>query len=70
MVLADRRGRRDLRADPDRGLAARLGGLSIVVGYLSLLAIPNAIIVALLLPETRGLSLEAAAMEEAFEKSQ
>ncbi len=49
--------------------AARLGGLSIVVGYLSLLAIPNAIIVALLLPETRGLSLEAAAMEEAFEKS-
>jgi MFS family permease len=51
-------------------LAARVGGLSIVVGYLSLLAIPNAIIVALLLPETRGLSLEAAAMEEAFEKSQ
>jgi Na+/melibiose symporter-like transporter len=51
-------------------LAARLGGLSIVVGYLSLLAIPNAIIVALLLPETRGLSLEAAAMEEAFQKSQ
>jgi MFS family permease len=50
-------------------LAVRLGGLSIVVGYLSLLAIPNAIIVALLLPETRGLSLEASAMEEAFEKS-
>ncbi len=50
--------------------ATRLGGLSIVVGYLSLLAIPNAIIVALLLPETRGLSLETAAMEEAFEKSQ
>jgi MFS transporter, AAHS family, benzoate transport protein len=50
-------------------LAGRLGGLSIVVGYLSLLAIPNAIIVALLLPETRGLSLEAAAMEEEFEKS-
>jgi len=49
-------------------LAARLGGLSIVVGYLSLLAIPNAIIVALFLPETRGLSLEAAAMEEAFDK--
>ena len=51
-------------------LAGHIGGLSIVVGYLSLLAIPNAIIVALLLPETRGLSLEAAAMEEAFEKSQ
>lgn len=50
--------------------AARLGGLSIVVGYLSMLAIPNAIIVALMLPETRGLSLEAAAMEEEFEKSQ
>ena len=28
-------------------LAGRIGGLSIVVGYLSLLAIPNAIIVAL-----------------------
>jgi AAHS family benzoate transporter-like MFS transporter len=50
-------------------LAGRLGGLSIVVGYLGMLAIPNAIIVALLLPETRGLSLETAAMEEAFEKS-
>jgi MFS family permease len=50
-------------------LAVRLGGLSIVVGYLSLLAIPSAVIVALLLPETRGLSLEAAAMEEAFENS-
>jgi MFS family permease len=50
-------------------LATRVGGLSIVVGYLSLLALPNAIIVALTLPETRGLSLEAAAMEEAFQKS-
>jgi MFS family permease len=50
-------------------LAGRIGGLSMVVGYLSLLAIPNAIIVALLLPETRGLSLEAAAMEDEFEKS-
>lgn len=50
-------------------LAAPLGGLSIVVGYLSLLGIPNAIIVMLCLPETRGLSLEAAAMEEAFEHS-
>jgi len=49
-------------------LARRLGGLSIVVGYLSMLAIPNAIIVALMLPETRGLSLEAAAMEDEFEK--
>ncbi len=50
-------------------LAVRLGGLSIVVGYLSLLAIPNVIIVALFLPETRGLSLEAAAMEQAVEQS-
>ena len=49
-------------------LAARVGGLSIVVGYLGLLAVPSAIIVALFVPETRGLSLEAAAMEEAFEK--
>jgi MFS family permease len=51
-------------------LAGRLGGLSVVVGYLSLLLVPSAIVVALFLPETRGLSLEAAAMEEAFEKSQ
>jgi hypothetical protein len=48
-------------------LSARAGGLSIVVGYLSLLAIPSALIVGLFLPETRGLSLEAAALEEALE---
>jgi hypothetical protein len=40
-----------------------------VVGYLSLLAMPSAIVVALFLPETRGLSLEAAALEEAVEES-
>ncbi len=51
-------------------LATRLGGLSIVVGYLSLLAIPSAIIVALMLPETRGLSLETASMEKAFHTTQ
>lgn len=50
-------------------LAARMGGLSIVVGYLSLLAIPSALIFWIYIPETRGLSLEAAALEEAFEKS-
>ena len=45
-------------------LSVRAGGLSIVVGYLSLLAIPSALIVAFFLPETRGLSLEAAALED------
>jgi len=44
-------------------LAQPLGGLSVVVGYLSLLAIPSAIIFFLCVEETRGLSLEAAARE-------
>jgi MFS family permease len=46
-------------------LAAPLGGLSIVVGYLGVLAIPNAILFGLFIDETRGLSLEAAAREHA-----
>ncbi len=46
-------------------LANRLGGLSIVTGYLALLAIPSAVIFFLCIEETRGLSLEAAAREHA-----
>lgn len=45
-------------------LADRLGGLSIVVGYLALLAIPSAIVFGVFIEETRGLSLEVAAREE------
>jgi len=44
-------------------LAEPLGGLSIVAGYLGLLAIPSAIIFFLFVDETRGLSLEASARE-------
>jgi len=44
-------------------LAERLGGLSVVTGYLSLLAIPSAAIFFFFIEETRGLSLEAAARE-------
>jgi len=45
-------------------LAQSLGGLSIVVGYLALLAIPSAVIFAICIDETRGLSLEVAARED------
>ena len=45
-------------------LAGPLGGLSAVVGYLALLAVPSAAVFALFVDETRGLSLEAAAGEE------
>ena len=44
-------------------LAEPLGGLSNVVGYLSLLAIPSALIFGLFIEETRGLSLEVSARE-------
>jgi Na+/melibiose symporter-like transporter len=47
-------------------LAGPLGGLSVVVGYLALLALPSALIFRLFIDETRGLSLEAAAREERF----
>jgi len=46
-------------------LARPLGGLSVVVGYLALLEIPAAIIWAIFIDETRGMTLEAAAREEA-----
>ena len=45
-------------------LAERLGGLSIVVGYLALLAIPGAIVFGIYIEETRGMSLEVAARED------
>jgi MFS family permease len=44
-------------------LAKPLGGLSNVVGWISLLGIPSAIIWGLFIDETRGLSLEAASRE-------
>lgn len=47
-------------------LAGPLGGLSVVVGYLALLQIPAAIIWAIFMDETRGMTLEAAAREDAF----
>lgn len=50
-------------------LAKTLGGLSNVVGWLSLLVIPTVIIWGLFIDETRGLSLEAAAGEDKAEAS-
>jgi MFS transporter, AAHS family, 3-hydroxyphenylpropionic acid transporter len=47
-------------------LAGPLGGLSRVVGYLAMLGVPAAALFGVMIPETRGLSLEAAAMEEEF----
>ncbi|MGC1341784.1 MAG: MFS transporter [Candidatus Binataceae bacterium] len=47
-------------------LAPRFGGIAGVTGWLSLLGIPAAIAIGLLIDETRGLPLEAAAKEEAF----
>jgi MFS family permease len=44
--------------------AEATGGLSAVVGYIALLALPSAVIFALTIEETRGLSLEVAAGEE------
>ena len=46
-------------------LAQRSGGLSVVVGYLALLTIPSAVIFGMCIEETRGLSLEVAAREDA-----
>ncbi len=42
-----------------------MGGLSVVVGYLALLAVPAVLIFGAFVDETRGLSLEAAAGESA-----
>jgi len=48
-------------------LAKRMGGLSNVVGWLAMLAIPGAILFGLTIDETRGLSLEESAQELAFD---
>jgi len=50
-------------------LTRRLGQASIVVGWLALLAVPSAILFGMLIDETRGLSLEVAANEDAFRAS-
>jgi MFS family permease len=46
------------------------GGLTKVVRYLALLGIPSAVIFGLFIDETRGLSLEVAAREEAWSEAQ
>ncbi|MGH7865282.1 MAG: hypothetical protein ACREQB_09845, partial [Candidatus Binataceae bacterium] len=50
-------------------LAARMGGLSVVVGYLAMLSLPSALLFGLMINETRGLSLEASGNEDAFRQS-
>ena len=47
-------------------LARRLGGASAVVGWLAMLAVPTSILFGIFIDETRGLSLDAAANEDAF----
>jgi MFS family permease len=47
-------------------LATKMGGLSIVVGALSIVGIPAAILFGLMIDETRGLSLEMAGKEAQF----
>ena len=54
---------RDRRANRDCSFGKRLGGLSNVVGWISLLGIPSVIIWGLFIDETQGLSLEAASLE-------
>ncbi len=50
-------------------LANAMGGMSIVVGALSIVGIPAAILFGLMIDETRGMSLEMAAKEEQFTAS-
>jgi AAHS family benzoate transporter-like MFS transporter len=47
-----------------------LGGLLHVIRYFAFLGIPSALIFAMFIDETRGLSLEEAAKEDAWEKTQ
>ena len=47
-------------------LANKMGGLSIVVGALSIVGIPAAILFGAMIDETRGMSLEMAAKEDQF----
>jgi MFS family permease len=51
-------------------LANTMGGLSIVVGALSFVGIPAAVLFGLMIDETRGLSLEMAGKEEEFSASE
>jgi predicted MFS family arabinose efflux permease len=44
-------------------LAGPLGGLSVVVGYLALFGLPGALLYAIFIDETRGMTLEAASGE-------
>ncbi len=44
-------------------LAGPLGGLSVVVGYLALFGLPGALLYAVFIDETRGMTLEAASRE-------
>jgi len=46
--------------------SAAAGGISVITGWLSLLGIPGAILFGMMIDETRGLSLDAAAKEAAF----
>ncbi|HUO05817.1 MAG TPA: MFS transporter [Candidatus Binataceae bacterium] len=50
-------------------LANAMGGVSIVTGALSIVGIPAAILFGLMIDETRGMALEAAAQEEEFDAS-
>jgi len=47
-------------------LAPRMGGLSMVVGALSILLVPSAMLFGLMIDETRGLSLEDSSSEDSF----
>jgi len=47
-------------------LAHKMGGLSIVVGALSIVGIPAAILFGLIIDETRGMTLETASKEQEF----
>lgn len=49
-------------------LIGPLGGLARVIRYFALLGIPSAIIFGLFIDETRGLTLEQAALEEQWDK--
>jgi hypothetical protein len=44
-------------------LAGPLSGLSVVVGYLALFGLPGALLYAIFIDETRGMTLEAASRE-------
>jgi nitrate/nitrite transporter NarK len=49
-------------------LAKPLGGLSVAVGWLAMLAVPGALVYGLAIDETQGLSLEAAGREDEFDR--